>query len=448
MRPFPIGFLLLSLLGAVSSIPHPDQKNQLHKRFVNLIGKEEGDLRTRPSISNKSERKTKSKPSKSKPSSTTSAEPPISTPSSSNEIPKLLPTYPKGVTNPVDPNSFLMQLATKIAPYWNYTEVLWEPCQRSPDSYEPVPEPCVPSCEDVHSHTRIALWVDCKRIEVCAFATFVLPDEQCPGRVNSYEKRCPANAADFIKNRQNVVRWHGSGNIGRVFDEFVFKAMEDRMHPTPEDCGIAALEEYYAGFQTESNDVSTPAEQGKPESIDTADEIPSPANVIDVRTFHQPPTSHSLQKRVYRYRQRLDIFNFYRTLVITGPLHGGSDIVCPLHTHSKDPLSRFCAFACENETANRITEYFYYAGRSIPLCNYPMSTVDDPDERCPGMASPETDCPQTEEEIIAQIAGKSGDTEDKVWEVIKEQKEKMPKHCLLFGGIAKKKECIVGNQSN
>src|SRR5690606_15489148 len=85
----------------------------------------------------------------------------------------------------------------KITPYWNYTEVLWEPCQRYGRKGYPTGADCKPSCEDVHSHTILAVFHNCRRYEICAFATFVLPNSECPDRPNSFNLRCPLSEDEF-----------------------------------------------------------------------------------------------------------------------------------------------------------------------------------------------------------------------------------------------------------
>src|SRR5690606_27659059 len=83
----------------------------------------------------------------------------------------------------------------------------------------------------VHSHTRLSVYMDCRRYEICAFATFVLPDSECPGRINSYEFRCPKNQQEFNKAFYEVNTTMAAHTLEAALDD-----MQKEKHITFAQC--------------------------------------------------------------------------------------------------------------------------------------------------------------------------------------------------------------------
>ncbi|RPA73158.1 hypothetical protein BJ508DRAFT_54431 [Ascobolus immersus RN42] len=339
----------------------------------------------------------------------------------------LHPTYPRTVTNPVKPDSWLMQYAAKITPYWSYDEVLWKPCERY-SAFEPgsniVPDPatCVPTCEDVHSHTRLAVFVDCMRIEVCAFATFVLPDSDCPGRVNSYELRCPKNQDELDKSKLN------KGNLLGL----ALPGMLNGTHITPAQC---------------SEKKNTPAMRLRRTGFGGYNRPADGAIAIrDTNTGMSLYSSGHLHKRAYRYRSYLDNMNLYRSLILQGPdwpesFSDNDKLLCRKEDINHD-IGMYggwesCPFNCRLEHLRyEYKEWLILGGERYSMCQYSVEVKEIPDERCPGLGSPEELCPGNQEELVAFLKTKLPEkSESEILELLKQEKLKEKQRKFTHRGV-------------
>ncbi|RPA75819.1 hypothetical protein BJ508DRAFT_417913 [Ascobolus immersus RN42] len=379
--------LLAAASGLCSALPQADfgtshsHSSIIAKRFVNIQTSQEQEIQRLWRGSRKGRK------SKNKPQST------ISPPK------RIIPTYPESITNPVDPNSWLMQYAQQpdVYHYWNYSETLWAPCQRH---RQPIPDPatCVPSCEDIHSHTHLALFTECGiYAQICTFATFALPDEQCPDRVNSYTLRCP----DSLE-RLNKIRYYKQG----ADDPFpptaplapfanVTAAIEAGTLIKPSDCPSNST------TPTEPTESSLPARRSlqlvKKYLLTLRNTITAHINSHNL-TSHKRAASHLL-KRAYTYRTYLDSMNLYRIHIIQGP----SQITVPVR-----PQGQNLPFNCHDPEQMVQVERIWIGGEgtnitglasSAEICWYPATTRDHEEERCPGIKTP-ADCPKNENELL------------------------------------------------
>ncbi|RPA77380.1 hypothetical protein BJ508DRAFT_364470 [Ascobolus immersus RN42] len=298
---------------------------------------------------------------------------------------QLLPSYPKSITNPVDPNSWLMQYARspKLVPYWNFTETLWSPCQRHG---HPLPDPA-----DIHSHTHLGIFTgECNMwAQICTFATFVLPDSACPGRVNSYNLRCPHLLEDLNKI---------------MFDKKPYWAAPLPVHPNEPVS--------YLTDGIEKGTLLTPANCQNPNERPES-QLPPPAFRTSTTTTETATASTStpttlLLKRDYQYRKYLDSKYLYRTYGIEGPR-----TPIPFLPYG---INR--PFNCYDAETMVQAERINLPGIGQPeICYYPMGTKDIAEERCPGIKSPE-DCPGSDEEMVDAIVEYAVRTK---WEKLKDR---------------------------
>ncbi|RPA77381.1 hypothetical protein BJ508DRAFT_330234 [Ascobolus immersus RN42] len=364
MRPLVLLFIA-STIGPV--FPHvisspPTLSGHLEKRAVNVSSHAGQDTPTPPRKGSKGYKSS---------SQSTSARP-------------VLPSYPESITNPVDPSSWLMEFArsAKVAPYWHFTETLWQPCQRH---RQPIPssEACVPTCDDIYSHTHLALFTGYCGINVpiCTFATFVLPDELCPGRVNSYKLRCPDSIEQFNKIKYDVQNSRDRGPYyERAPISLFLTQIEAGTLPPPSQCKVLnpTIED------TTMNTRSLPRiSHSKP---------PKRRNPHGEAT----PTPHAskLLKRDYKHRRYLDSKGLYRMYSIEGPR-------LPLPNR---PNSINRPFDCYDAEAMASAERVYLNNVTLPveICWYAVGTKDIPEERCPGIRTPDS-CPQNDEELVEAI---------------------------------------------
>ncbi|RPA77382.1 hypothetical protein BJ508DRAFT_330235 [Ascobolus immersus RN42] len=301
---------------------------------------------------------------------------PPTNPAQSTKHRPLLPTYPKTITNPVDQRSWLMQLARspEINPYWNFTETLWALCQRH---RQPLPKKCVPSCEDVHSHTHLGLHTGVcgENAQICTFATFVLPDSMCPGRVNSFKLRCPKSQEEFNK----ILYDRSGGYRNDALSNLVVRIKSNR---PPK----------YGGILPPPQCESPPPPKN---STKTPRDLPKEPKKLPTST---PSTSslHSLRKRDYKYNQYITSKHLYRYFSIEGPRY---DL-------PKVPFRPNRPYECYNSERMARAERVILPGKtdltSYEMCWYPVGTMDMPEERCPGMKTPDA-CPKSDEEMVEAI---------------------------------------------
>ncbi|RPA85542.1 hypothetical protein BJ508DRAFT_178098 [Ascobolus immersus RN42] len=387
-----------------NAIHNPLQRRQpvLAKRFVNIPGPPEADLFY------------KSKPQK--------------------QHTKLYPQYPNGIDDPVDSGSWLMDFASKIAPYWTYLETPWKPCQRA-EGWGPLwkdkdsedsTDKCVPSCKDIHSHTRLGFFANCTYVELCAFATFVLPDSQCPGRVNSYKMRCSiSNQAELFSSWQynlfasTIIRPEQQKEY-----EDVVKGMSEGSHITPAECSERTSARLRLARRQEAGTPAAPIAQ-YPQTSDLDRRIPS----IETGLILYTSQGNNLSKRGYEYRKYLDGANLFRPYIIIGPGHP----MCQVAKEPNPPLplglvyrSGFCPFSCEAwHVESHIAQYIrpQTIDKRITICRFSVLTKDYPDERCPGIGSAVENCPSNEEQLVATIKGQLGMTDEEVKALLKKERE-------------------------
>ena len=76
-----------------------------------------------------------------------------------------------------------------------------------------------------------------------------------------------------------------------------------------------------------------------------------------------------------------------------------------------------------------VEERVYIGSRSYIMCIYSAEVKDTPDERCPGVATPQEVCPGNQEELVAflmkSIPNKS---KDEILELLKKEAE-TPMNC-------------------
>ncbi|RPA82825.1 hypothetical protein BJ508DRAFT_360800 [Ascobolus immersus RN42] len=291
-----------------------------------------------------------------------------------------LPTYPKTVTNPVDPNSWLMQYARseKVSPYWKFTETLWAPCQRH---RQPIPDPtsCKPTCEDVHSHTQLSIFAECSidlYARICTFATFVLPDSECPGRPNSYQLRCPTSLEQL-----NKILYDGFEQPYIYFSQLT-EAIEVGTHIGPTQCPQNKTEPVFSANRRHRRQLDS-ASHASPTHTKTASSIDS-------------HNKHHLLKRDYQYRRYLNSKGLYRTYSIEGPrqeLPNG-------HSEGIESLKR--PWNCYDSEIMIQSERMYINDTQIEICWYPERTRNKPEERCPGIKTPDS-CPKDDDELVETI---------------------------------------------
>ncbi|RPA82525.1 hypothetical protein BJ508DRAFT_89442 [Ascobolus immersus RN42] len=377
--------LLALTTGVCSAFPHiapESQKATLAKRYVNLLTPEEQAFVLQPKQQKGRGRKKGKKP-----------EPQIS------HAPPVFPLYPSTVTNPVTPDSFLLQYAqsAKVRPFWNFTETLWAPCERH---RQPIPDPatCKPTCEDVHSHTSLYLFTGCdvEFARVCTFATFVLPDSECPDRVNSFKLRCPNSREDLDKAWYNDDRM-----IGQPFSN-VTAAIEAGTLVLPSECASKPVEPPVSSTTTTTETETATEPTTEP---DTATPLPP----VDRRDFHLTTAieAHQLSKRDYQYRRFLDGKSLYRYYNIEAPRQelpkwdeGGATQFHkrPWNCYIREEMVQSELIHLPVSTDLNNTDVTL-----VELCWYPEGTREEPEERCPGMISAASACPKTDEELIEAI---------------------------------------------
>ncbi|RPA83175.1 hypothetical protein BJ508DRAFT_413611 [Ascobolus immersus RN42] len=312
----------------------------------------------------------------------------------------LKPTYPPGISDPVPKDAWLMEFASKVAPYWNYTEKVFPPCWRyNSNPKAPLPDPnCTPTCESVRSHTIFAVFNRCMRHEICAFATFVLPDSECPGRVNSFETRCPLNEKEFsVKSMYKMTRGPiNSADLAKMLD-----GTSDNIEQCIAKMNAAPAKRRSIPFGFNTHALAT-------RDTNTA------------LALYSDPTLHTHAKRAYQYRQALNNAGYYRSVMIAGPpdFYGPHDLL-PKGGWSIDP------FSCGEIVRMVFTEYLRLNGTRYRICEWPHSTKDFPEERCPGAGNPGELCPQTEEELVKALAkeGAGGKDPEKIKELLKKERD-------------------------
>lgn len=311
---------------------------------------------------------------------------PIKTKTTTTSTPKpeptpavaLRPTYPKGISDPIPKDAWLLSWAAKVSPYWDFKEEAVAPCYDFGTKKSRTP--CVPTCADIHSHTRLSVNIICKTVEICAFATFVLPDSQCPDRPNSYTTRCPSSAASLPDRITPQIQ----------------AALLDGTHIKPSGC----------------KNPPPPTRRRR----DLALRSPHRSLAIYDRALH---------KRVYVYRGYLNGMNMYRSTVLQGP----SGMSCSYaHTNPDGTTDRNgrCPFDCSDLQLLAYFEYIGLNGTNYRLCVYPESTREIPEERCPGIGNPEENCPGSEQELVQFFVEKTGYSESKVRTMLKNETESNP----------------------
>ncbi|RPA71867.1 hypothetical protein BJ508DRAFT_419743 [Ascobolus immersus RN42] len=390
--------LLAFLLSATSAAPTVDRdaESQLSKRFVNLMDAEEQAIALdrrpgRPVIFQAA------------PSSTSTTSTASSKPTQAAKIYR--PTYPSGISDPVPADSWLINtFAPTVAGYWNYTEEAWGPCRTNPASYDEPDEEsskCEPTCADVHSHTRFNLYIDCELHEICSFATFVLPDSECPDRPNSFNRRCPLSQEE----------WDTKGTKNRMFvriNEFPIADLLAGKSPTIEECKELAKK-------------APPTRRVY--KVNTKKYKPKTKIFTRALSVRDPNRAVVLHKRLYNYRHQLSSMHLYRNAILSGT----PDFDCDRWHEMPAGPSEMCPYTCNAISRTVYMEYVSLNGKRFALCTYPASTIDFADERCPGSPSPETECPQTEEEMVALFVKDGAGTEEKVRELMKLEQEKNEK---------------------